>query len=118
MTVLGFSRDEIMEIVASDEKGRYEVDEAGNMIRALYGHSRNVDLGLSAGVPPAVLYHGTATKYLEGILSYGICARSRQYVHLTTSRDVAMTTGARHGVAILMTVMRSKCSGMVSHFIR
>lgn len=104
----GFTRQEIIDIVASDEKGRYEINESEDKIRALYGHSIKVDLCLLPGTPPPTLYHGTATKYMERILASGIQPKSRQYVHLTTSREVALKTGERHGTPLLITVDAGK----------
>ena len=51
-------------IVAEDTKGRFEFSEDESSVRALYGHSIDVDLGLEATTPPVILYHGTAEKYL------------------------------------------------------
>lgn len=65
---LGVSLLDIQKIVYEDTKGRFEFSEDKSSVRALYGHSINVDLGLEPAVPPPVLYHGTAEKYIDSII--------------------------------------------------
>ena len=64
---------------------------------ALYGHSVPVDLGLKCKVPPVQLYHGTSTKASIDILEYGILPMSRNFVHLTDDKDIAIEVGRHHG---------------------
>lgn len=97
-------RSTILEIAETDSKGRYEVSSDLMRIRATYGHSRPVELGLPPIVPPDRLYHGTATKFLDSILKHGIRPQNRQYVHLSTEPETALTVGGRHGRAVLLTV--------------
>lgn len=99
-----FTEEEIVYYVSSDSKGRYELNEDRSMIRALYGHSVDIELNLVPSVPPAILYHGTAEKYLESIMKEGLKPRSRNYVHLSESTDMAMQVGARHGSPILLLI--------------
>ena len=40
-------------------------------------------------IPPEILYHGTATKFLESIREKGILKRNRQYVHLSSDIETA-----------------------------
>src|SRR5438045_3186357 len=53
----GASAAEIQRIVEENPKKRFAID--GNRIRAVQGHSVDIDLGLAPSVPPAILYHGT-----------------------------------------------------------
>lgn len=55
------------EIVRTDNKGRYSFNENKTLIRANQGHSIPVDVELKEVVPPKILYHGTATRFLDDI---------------------------------------------------
>lgn len=99
-----FTEEEILLYVSSDSKGRYKLNEDKSMVRALYGHSVDVELNLTPSTPPAVLYHGTTEKYLESIMKEGLKPRSRNYVHLSESIDTAMQVGARHGNPIVLSI--------------
>ena len=100
----GYTLDELCEIVATDTKQRYELSDNMQMIRALYGHSVQVEMDYQEVVPPATLYHGTAQKNIESILSNGITPHKRLFVHLSEDRETALTVGNRHGKAIILTI--------------
>lgn len=96
---------EILErIVRENDKKRYCFNEDHTKIRASQGHSVKIDLGLKAEAPPAVLYHGTATRFLESIRKNGIVRQSRQYVHLSADRKTAETVGSRHGTPTVLVI--------------
>lgn len=97
-------RTTIHEIVESDEKGRYEISADLRRIRATYGHSQTVELNLKPEEPPEMLYHGTATKYIDSIMKHGINPQKRQYVHLSVEPDKALVVGGRHGRALLLQI--------------
>lgn len=91
-------------IVKNDTKDRYSFNEDKSKIRCNQGHSVNVDVGLEEKIPPKILYHGTATKYVDSILSEGIKSQTRQYVHLSDNLDTAISVGKRHGTAIVLEI--------------
>ncbi|WMW80305.1 RNA 2'-phosphotransferase [Undibacterium cyanobacteriorum] len=95
---------DIMNVVATCPKQRFAVDEEGQMIRANQGHSIKVDLALPIATPPERLFHGTASRFIESIRRDGLQARQRHHVHLTASRETAMTVGARRGTAYLLQI--------------
>lgn len=95
---------DLIEVVEYDDKGRYSFNGNKEKIRALQGHSFPVDLELVNLVPPDVLYHGTATRYLDAILETGVKAQTRHAVHLSASAATAVAVGARHGKPIVLTV--------------
>lgn len=101
---LSLTMPELEHIVEDDDRGRFEFSEDGLMVRALYGHSIEVDLGLVPVNPPETLYHGTAEKYMEIISREGLKPRSRKYVHLTESVEEATSVGTRHGNPVLLEV--------------
>ncbi len=98
-------RKMIEEVVASSEKKRFSISEDGCSIRAAQGHSTNtVAISYAAVEPPEVLYHGTATRFMASILSEGLKAGARQYVHLSGDVETALAVGRRHGKAVVLRV--------------
>ena len=100
----GFLENELDDIVEQDVKGRFDFSKDKRFVRALYGHSNHVALNLESSIPPAILYHGTATKYLEKIREEGLRSKSRNYVHLSEKQDDARIVGIRHGDPIVLKI--------------
>lgn len=90
--------------VEHNNKQRFAISEDGQRIRARQGHSIDVDLGFVPVTPPARLYHGTATRFLESIRREGLTKRSRQHVHLSADADTATNVGSRHGTPVILIV--------------
>lgn len=103
-----FTENELTEIVNTDTKGRFEFSEDGALIRALYGHSNGVSIEYQKLTPPAILYHGTAKKYLSKILTEGLKPQSRNFVHLSENHDMARNVGERHGEPIILHIETAK----------
>ncbi|WP_315726613.1 MULTISPECIES: RNA 2'-phosphotransferase [unclassified Bradyrhizobium] len=99
-----FSRADLEHVVATSDKKRFTVSEDGQRIRAAQGHSVAVELGLTPREPPAVLYHGTATRFVESIMAQGLKPQSRQQVHLSLDHATAVNVGRRHGKPIVLRV--------------
>lgn len=91
------SRAAVAAVVVAGDKPRFELSDDGELIRARYGHSRDVDLGYVPASPPKVLYHGTAATTVPLLLTEGIRRQRRRYVHLSESVETATQVGARHG---------------------
>lgn len=68
----GYTMQELEEIVETNNKKRYKFSDDKKKIRARQGHSIPVDVELKETTPPDVLYHGTATRFLDSILKQGI----------------------------------------------
>ncbi|WP_280672472.1 MULTISPECIES: RNA 2'-phosphotransferase [unclassified Kitasatospora] len=100
----GLSREQLDHVVATNNKRRFSYSEDGHSIRASQGHSVEVDLGLTATEPPAVLYHGTAERTLGAIWSEGLRPMRRQDVHLSAESATALNVGARHGRPVVLQV--------------
>ena len=101
--------DELVEIVETNDKQRYSFDDARRRIRANQGHSlKDVDVELATKTPPTQLYHGTATRFLDSIISSGLTKRNRQHVHLSEDADTAVSVGARHGKTVVLVVAAGK----------
>lgn len=99
-----FSLADLLDVVASSDKKRFSLSDDGLRIRAAQGHSVNVDLGLAPREPPAMLYHGTATRFADAILSEGLKPQSRQQVHLSIDEATAHRVGQRHGKPVIFKV--------------
>ena len=96
---------ELEVVVATNSKKRFEFSGDGLHIRASQGHSVEVDLQYSPQEPPEVLYHGTATRFLEGIRAAGLQKMTRHHVHLSPETQMTLAVGARHGKPVLLTVL-------------
>ena len=99
-----FNRETLEEIVRTDSKQRYSFNEDGTLIRANQGHSIPVDVELEEFVPPEILWHGTAEKYVEAIDEQGLVPKSRLYVHLSRDLETAVSVGKRHGRPVVYQV--------------
>jgi putative RNA 2'-phosphotransferase len=79
--------------------------ELGTMIRAVQGHSTDaVDRTFVAKVPPVILYHGTAERFVESIKKSGLLPQSRHHVHLSSDIETAVKVGQRHGKVVVIEV--------------
>lgn len=99
------ARDVVLEVVASSDKKRFTLSPDGRLIRAAQGHSTaSVAMTHAPKAPPARLYHGTATRFLDAILAQGLTPQSRHHVHLSPDRATAAAVGARHGMPVILVV--------------
>lgn len=99
------SRAQLETMVQRAPKRRHEID--GSRIRALYGHSVPGRIAKTPGVPPTVLFHGTAVGSVPAILAEGLRPMQRQYVHLSADRDIAYSVGRRKSAAVAVLVIRA-----------
>ena len=110
-----FTLEDIEKVVYDGEKQRFEIVE--NRIRARYGHSFSIDLGLDPSEPPDFLYKGVDSADAERLLSEGLAPDDRDYVHLSFDADVAARLSARpgrRGAVIRIAATRAHQSGV--HF--
>ena len=91
-------------IVREDGKQRYSFNDDKTLIRANQGHSIPVDVELEEKQPPKYLYHGTADRFLDSIMTDGLKPMSRLYVHLSKDEETAMKVGKRHGKPIVLKI--------------
>lgn len=104
----GYSREELLSIVANSNKQRFEFSMDGQYIRARQGHSVKVDVELEEAMPPEYLYHGTLATNVPSIKENGILQMDRLHVHLSVDEDTAVKVGGRRKgeVAILKVAAR------------
>lgn len=98
------TREQLDEVVATNDKKRFAFSPDGTLIRASQGHSVEVDLGLAPVEPPERLFHGTATRSVEAIRAEGLVRQSRQHVHLSPDEETAIRVGQRHGKPVVLIV--------------
>lgn len=92
-------------IVASSDKKRFAISSDGLRIRAVQGHSTDsVNISFAEKQPPAILYHGTATRFIESIMREGLKPGQRQYVHLSAETATAESVGRRYGLPVILCV--------------
>jgi len=96
--------DELKHMVATSDKKRFAFSEDGLRIRASQGHSVEVDLQYPPQTPPELLYHGTATRFLDDIRQHGLKKMQRHDVHLSAETRVTLQVGGRHGKPALLTI--------------
>ena len=96
--------DQLKHIVATSDKKRFAFSDDGQRIRASQGHSIEVDLQYPPQIPPEVLYHGTAVRFLDSIRQQGLQKVERHDVHLSAETKVTVQVGGRHGKPALLTI--------------
>ena len=106
----GFTLEELREIVATNNKQRYEFSKDLTRIRARQGHSIQVDVELAEATPPDMLYHGTTKAFIASIMKQGILKGKRLYVHLSTTIEAATKVGARHGDSVVLAIDAKRMS--------
>lgn len=95
----------IEQVVTTSEKKRFALSADGSSIRAVQGHSiDSVAISLEEKVPPVVLYHGTATRFLESIRAQGLLPGSRHHVHLSADMQTAIGVGQRYGKPVVLII--------------
>lgn len=107
----------INDVVKTNDKKRFAISEDGLFIRAVQGHSLKTTVAYQAITPPKILYHGTATRFIDSIFNQGLIPNGRQYVHLSQDYKTAVNVGNRHGKAVVLIVDSEKCLVKVLSFI-
>lgn len=100
----GVERCQLDQVVAENDKQRFEFSDDGKKIRARQGHSIKVDLGYTIVAPPDVLHHGTPRQFVESIRQEGLTKQKRHHVHLHEDVSLATTVGRRRGDPVVLTV--------------
>ncbi|MCQ4086538.1 RNA 2'-phosphotransferase [Saccharibacillus sp. JS10] len=107
------TEEDIRGIVRRSDKQRYELIEpqqqegyegekrTDTRIRARYGHSF-AKVTYPQGIPPKVLYHGTARHALSSIQEHGLLPMGREYVHLSAETSFAALAGRRKGKLMML----------------
>lgn len=87
--------EHIEEVVYDGEKQRFEIVDG--RIRARYGHSFEIELGVESSQPPEFLYKGVDPSAAQAVISEGLHPLDRKYLHLSFEADVAERLSSRPG---------------------
>lgn len=98
----------LQQVVDSNDKKRFAFNEDHTMIRASQGHSVAIDLDYAAMIPPDILFHGTAEKFLPAIKEHGLIKQQRHHVHLSVDKETALKVGQRQGKPVILTISAGK----------
>lgn len=98
------ARAELETIVRESDKKRFAFSDDGACIRAVQGHSVDVELGYEESEPPATLFHGTVARFVDAIAREGLVRGQRHHVHLSADEHTARAVGARRGEPIVLQV--------------
>jgi len=98
------TRELLERVVAENDKKRFAFSDDGTCIRASQGHSIEIDLALTPSEPPELLYHGTASRFVDSIRETGLHSGDRQHVHLSLDAATATKVGQRHGKPVVLTI--------------
>ena len=91
---------DIIKVMEISNKKRLEI--IGERIRAMYGRSFPMQIKYEEETPPAMLYHGTAKRFLNSIKKEGLKPMSRQYVHLSEDIETAKMVGRRDSDPVIL----------------
>ncbi|MFY9797314.1 MAG: RNA 2'-phosphotransferase [Candidatus Nitrosopolaris sp.] len=101
------AENDIIEMISKSDKRRFEIYKG--KIRALYGHSLPGKVLKMSVQPPAILFHGTSSRFIKQIKHEGLKPRGRQYVHLSVDHETALLVAKRkQGISFIITVEASK----------
>ncbi len=101
---IAFSKEELAEVVATNDKKRFAFDASQTKIRASQGHSVKIKIEFEEKTPPPILFHGTADAKAELILENGLRKMSRHHVHLSSDAETARRVGNRRGKPVIFQV--------------
>jgi len=93
------SLEDVQDAVSSGDRQRYEIDRG--MIRALYGHSIDVQPG-EPSQPPEFLYVGVSRQDAERAERFGLRPGRRRFLHLALTSEDALETAARSAEDVVL----------------
>jgi putative RNA 2'-phosphotransferase len=101
---VGCDRQRLFQVIAFNDKQRFELSADNQRVRARQGHSIGVSLDWPRRTPPALLYHGTVERFLAAIRIRGLQRMRRHHVHLSPDFETARRVGARRGRPIILSI--------------
>ena len=98
-------------LAITDPKGRYQV--RSRSVRALYGHSIDLNLNLPTDNIPRYLYSPVTDEKCDDVLDEGIFPSDRAMVHLSGTYSQAYGAGFAHGYdPVVLEVDTQMCAEM------
>ena len=83
----------LMSIVHESDKKRFQI--VGGKMRALYGHTIDLNMNLREDEQVMVLYHGTTPQAVRDIMKTGLKPMRRRWAHLSPTKEIALEVGKR-----------------------
>jgi putative RNA 2'-phosphotransferase len=100
-----FDRELLQQVVDTNDKKRFAISGDGLRIRAVQGHSSmSVAIDYAELIPPQILHHGTATRFMDSINREGLRPGQRHHVHLSADEKTANAVGARRGQVVILRI--------------
>lgn len=106
LPAMHLTMEELEQVVADNNKKRFEFNEDKSLIRASQGHSVEVELGYEEKTPPSLLFHGTSTQNFGAIFSEknGLLKMGRHQVHLSADEATALVVARRRPQPVILHV--------------
>ncbi len=98
----------IEDMMGSSDKQRWELSPDQKYIRALHGHSVELEFDYQPAEPPDTLYHGTVRKFVDAIQEQGLIPGGRQFVHLAVTTAAAADVARRRGRPVILHVAAAR----------
>lgn len=95
----------IRHVVSASDKQRFEIVDG--RIRARYGHSVEEAITYPQTDPPEILYHGTTPHAAALIRQQGLKPMERQYVHLSSTKEMAEIVARRRTGQPVILIVRA-----------
>jgi putative RNA 2'-phosphotransferase len=96
--------ERLQEVVATNDKQRFELSPDGAQIRARQGHSLPIAHEWPKVAPPELLYHGTSERFLPDIMNEGLKRMRRHHVHLSGDVPTARAVAARRSSPVVLAI--------------
>lgn len=102
----GHARDrgDVLRVVRENDKQRFQISADGSALRAVQGHSLDLDLELEPAFPPPRLFHGTVGRFVDRIRREGLRPMGRTHVHLSPHVEAARRVGRRRGRPVVLEI--------------
>jgi len=95
--------DFIKEVVEKSDRRRFQI--VGEKIRAIYGHTIDVETKFPVDEKVRFLYHGTTERSASRILREGLKPMKRRWVHLSATPEIARDVGRRRTLKPIILVV-------------
>ena len=103
-----YKKDDIIKVVANNDKQRFKISDDGKMIRANQGHSKEVGELINdeksmkvVGDEIQYAYHGTTNEAYNSIKKEGLKPMSRKHIHMSLNNSLS---GYRANCQVLLEI--------------
>jgi putative RNA 2'-phosphotransferase len=111
------SWENLLRVVETSDKQRFELSPDAGLIRARQGHSISVAGDWQEAAPPDALFHGTVERFLSAIMAEGLRRMARHHVHLSADVETARKVGARRGAPVILRIEAARLAATGQQFL-